>query len=489
MFYVELVTVQRPDKLEEDYMRRKPDFLGKGSRNIALADLFCDKSDMPMLGHCVMMVGSAGVGKSTVTYKLAYDWANDQMWKEKYNMVFHFRCRDLADISSENYSAFELLTKVHSPDMCTSEMDTNNFQQHITNRRATILIVIDGLDEMPSWIERVLQKKEIGIHDRRNIPELINGLITGTLLRGVKVLATTRPQECLSRLKNMRNVLILGFNESSIYKCLEMICTDSNLQQVEYKNKQIHEEIVKYLDTHSQMMYICVVPFFCTLFGILATENLLLSDKIGIENYTQLMIYGIRHLLTRRLETNTIDQADSRDAELLEWNITEGHQTNIKKHASLAAKGCLRSDNKLKLMFSSFDIVEQDIRTAENVGLLEHIREQATVKQAREYYYFMHLTIQEFLAAVHVCLTWKEEDVILLSKVDPKSRTLDNIQLFTAGLLGDKDMGHGFLKELSTEESNLSTIIANQQSEFLNKLSTQNGNSKLGKLQLIRLVQ
>ena len=60
------------------------------------------------------------------------------------------------------------------------------------------------LNEMPSWNQRVLQKKfqnrELGIDDKTDIPELINGLICGTVLRGVNVLATTRPQECLSRL-------------------------------------------------------------------------------------------------------------------------------------------------------------------------------------------------------------------------------------------------------------------------------------------------
>ena len=111
MFYVELVTVERPDHLDEDYITRNPNYLGKGNHKIALEDLFCDKPDMPMLGHCVMMVGSAGLGKSTVTNKLAYDWANDEMWKDNYNMVFHFRCRDLNDSRSQTYSAFEFLTK------------------------------------------------------------------------------------------------------------------------------------------------------------------------------------------------------------------------------------------------------------------------------------------------------------------------------------------------------------------------------------------
>ena len=146
MFYVELAIVKSPDKLEEDYIQRKPDYLGRGNHNITLGELFCNKPDMLMLGHCVMMIGSAGIGKSTVTQKIAHDWANDQMWKEKYNMVFHFRCRDLADIGSEKYSAFELLTKVHSPDMCTSEMDRNNLKEYLRNRRQTILIIIDGLE-------------------------------------------------------------------------------------------------------------------------------------------------------------------------------------------------------------------------------------------------------------------------------------------------------------------------------------------------------
>ena len=97
------------------------------------------------------------------------------------------------------------LQRKHSPDVC-GENDTDKLKEHLTKNKGAILIIIDGLDEMPSWNELVLQTKfqnaEIGIDDQKGIPELINGLITGTVLQGVNVLATTRPQECLARLKN-----------------------------------------------------------------------------------------------------------------------------------------------------------------------------------------------------------------------------------------------------------------------------------------------
>ena len=246
-------------------------------------------------------------------------------------------------------------------------------------------------------------------------------------------------------------------------------------------NSHAYDGIVKYLDTHPLMKHILVVPFFCTLFGIVAKENLSKEDKIGIESHTQLMIYGILHLLTRRLESDTNGLAASRETQLLEWDISEEHQVDIIKHTSLAAKGFINSNKKLKLMFSSSDIEEEGIGTADKVGLLEYTRERTTVKQAREYYYFMHLTIQEFLAAVHVCLTWKEEDVTLLSKVDPESRTLDNIQLFIAGLLGDKDMGHGFLRSLSQGK-----LYTDNRHKFITNLCSHDTDNKLAKLQIMR---
>ena len=57
---------------------------------------------------------------------------------------------------------------------------------------------------------------------------------------------------------------------------------------------------------------------------------------------------------------------------------------------------------------------------------------------------FIHLSIQEFLAAVHVCITWKVEDVKKVATEDPNSRRLDNVQLYMAGILGD--IGTGDIK-------------------------------------------
>ena len=124
---------------------------------------------------------------------------------------------------------------------------------------------------------------------------------------------------------------------------------------------------------------------------------------------------------------------------------------------------------------------------------------------------FLHLSIQEFLAAVHVCLSWKDRDINTLAVVDRESRRLDNVQLFTAGLLTDTDVGHPFLQSLFKQQDNpvgkrLSHFISRtfrkapgntltyRGSQFVEAMRTQNGGgwrskpSKLAKLQIIRCV-
>ena len=96
---------------------------------------------------------------------------------------------------------------------------------------------------------------------------------------------------------------------------------------------------------------------------------------------------------------------------------------------------------------------------------------------------FLHFIYQEFLSAVHVCLTWDTRYLHKLLKIDKHSRSLDNVQLFTAGLLGDKDTGHTFLNALLP-----GVPCIDRAQQFIQQMSSQGTSDELTKLQLIRCV-
>ena len=458
------MVIETPKKITEDYPTRKPEALTK-QQTIKMNDIFSNKKQRTII------IGSAGVGKSSLAQKITIDWAEKKYWNKQFDFVFHFRCRDIAEKCDTDLTLKELLTDVHSPDI-SLEFNRDEYIKTILTRKNRILIILDGLDELPTW-DKQAQKNdftryEFPIDKETNIADLVNGLIQGFALPGVNVLTTTRPMETLSSLLGVRSILIIGFNEKSVKQCIKCICECYSSDKE--KNDKLYMDTVDFLRTNSTIQNLCVVPFMCTLFTIVALESLEDKGTIQIENMTQLVILAIRHLIKRRSLKDHVYQDEN-----LQWTLTKNQNSKIKSLSEIAARSTL--SKQLILLFTDQTMITE-LEEVE-LGLLECFKERNIGNKPQTYYSFIHLLIQEFLTAVHVCI--KKESKSMFSQVDPTSQRLDNVYLFMAGLLGDKDKGHEFLVDLKPDVENLMTI-----QELLPVISSQGNNSNLKRLQLIR---
>ena len=435
-----MVVVETPEKIEEGYTTRKPEDLPT-QRTLKPEDIFTKSQKR------ILMVGSAGVGKSSFVQQLALDWSKMNKWHEKFIFVFHFRCRDLMEQCPGDLTMTELLTNIHSPDMA-AVCNREQFFRTIMDNKSKILIIIDGLDELVTWNKMAKDNTFISatfpVDMKTNIANLINGLMNGNVLSGVAVLVTTRPKETLSMLTGLRSILILGFNQENVQKCIQYVCEG----HVEYNDKY-YTRIVDYLHSNSTIMNLCVVPFMCTLFAVVALESLRQQGQIKVTNMTQLVILAIRHLVKRRNNDKS------------QWKFNTVQSERLKSLSALA-KECTISN---KILFNVAEMHNIELGQNEvELGLLECFKAHTIGTEPETYYSFIHLMIQEFLTAVHLCLN--EEDVTLFSKVD-HSR-MDDVQLFMAGLLADNTSERAFLKDLGhsvpheTNIKNLLTMISNQ---------------------------
>ena len=98
----------------------------------------------------IAMIGSAGVGKSSIAQKITIDWAEKKCWNSTFDFLFHFRCRDLAERCDKDLTLKELLTNVHIPAI-TLEFNKDEYVKTILKRKNRILIILDVLDELPTW--------------------------------------------------------------------------------------------------------------------------------------------------------------------------------------------------------------------------------------------------------------------------------------------------------------------------------------------------
>ena len=237
------------------------------------------------------------------------------------------------------------------------------------------------------------------------------------------------------------------------------------------KEELIHQKIMEHLHTHVHLMNLCTIPFLCVLFSVVSKEHVKDDQTIDITNMTQLLIKSMYYMITKR--DNQSISPDGR-------SITEPYRSNIQKLSSLAATGTLGEN--LQLIFTKSDVRQHGLTDSEVslTGLLEASTDSSGSEPS---FSFLHFICQEFLSAVHVCLTWESQYVTKVLTIDKQSRTLDNVQLFMAGLLGDKDTGHTFLKALLP-----GVPCIDRAQQFIQQMSSQSSSDQLTKLQLIRCV-
>ena len=459
-FCVDLVVTPKPKTFKEDFLDRNPSTEYKST--IELNSLFSKDTNRGNAGSpdIVAVIGTAGSGKSTLSQEVVYSWAKDELFKSKFGLVFHLRCRDLAELSDNKFTLEELLRKSHDG------LDMDIMKKIQSNIEKT-LIVIDGLDEFPAWIKSAASKNFITVMNSTDASEphmLIHNLLKGNILPGVKLLVTSRPIKHLDILTCDRYAQIQGFSDSSIRQCISSICGE---------DMKILDKIMDHIESHRDLYNLCVIPFMCVLLGVVAKERLSETDTLDIDNMTQLLIRAVRHLYTRR---------GSKEVDCL---YSSSLNSNLCKLACLAYSMTMETT----LFFNGGDLKTHDITDdiILHTGLLEITKEKSVVNIGpKESCSFIHKLVQEFLTAVHICLTWEQQDIDKINQLDYYEMDLDNVRLFIGGLLGDEELGHDLLYKLITNNSNKQRNFSDDAKKFYHTMLSQNTNdNELSKIQSI----
>ena len=413
-------------------------------------------------GSRVLLIGAPGTGKTTVAQAITYKWGARELWDERFDFVFYLECRRL-NMSEGSVSLIDVILRHHPAKL--EDHRVQDLVNHINAYPENILIVLDGLDELNGWPE------EMDIHDddrelvkdithKVPIQRLIYSLIYGYLLKKAILLLTSRPIPTIEVMNMSRVMYALGFNEGAIDDCSFALCESDPS-----KHKKLGKEL---LEKKPHLYAFCVIPLNCVFIC-----SFLLSGCTSIDSLTQLSIETVSQVLIRRV----LDEK-SRDEALL-------------RLSRLAAKFFIEVE-KPQLVFSGedmtpFNLFEKELKNG--VEALLEISQSSDAECDGVQASFIHLSIQEFLTAVHICLTWKESDVRRIATVDLKSRRLDNVQLYTAGLLGKSEKQKKFLMEINKIED---ASYEEKAAEYFKIMINSDGRNEeiptLVKLQIIRCV-
>ncbi|XP_061571044.1 NACHT, LRR and PYD domains-containing protein 1a allele 5-like [Cololabis saira] len=344
----------------------------------------------------VMTKGVAGIGKTVLTQKFSLDWAEGRT-NQDIQFLLPFTFRELNVLKEEKFSLVELVHRFFSETrkICSFE----EFQ---------VVFIFDGLDE--SRLPLDFHNSTIVSDPRRStsVDVLLTNLIRGNLLPSARLWITTRPAaanqippECVSMVTEVG-----GFTDP---------------QKEEYFRKRIREEeqtrIISHIKTSRSLHIMCHIPVFCWITATVL-EKVLETREGGELPKTMTEMYIHFLVVQAKLKKVKYDRGAETDPH---WSPDS--RKMIKSLGKLAFEQLQKPEGNLIFYESDLRECGIDVREASVYsGVFTQIfREESSLYQD-QVFCFIHLSVQEFLAALHVHQTFIKSGVNLLEEQRNTSR-------------------------------------------------------------------
>ncbi|XP_034151163.1 protein NLRC3-like [Esox lucius] len=332
--------------------------------------------------------GIAGIGKTVSVQKVILDWAEGKA-NQDVHLIFPLPFRDL-NLKKDQYSLMQLISH-YFPEM----KEMNRIEDGLTK----IIFIFDGLDECRLPLDFKNNKKCCDVTEPTSVDVLLTNLIEGNLLPSALLWITTRPAaanrippECVDQVTEIR-----GFNEPQKEEYFRKKITDQNLAN----------EIIKHIKTSRSLHIMCHIPVFCWISATVLESMLKKTNKDEIPK-TLTQMY--EHFLL--IQTSTKNKKYNKSTETNPKELSQSDKDMILKLSKLA----FQQLQKGNLIFYEEELRECGIdvsEASEYSALCTEIFKEESGLYQEKVFSFVHLSIQEFLAAVHVlesCLG-KEEHV------------------------------------------------------------------------------
>ncbi|XP_067447794.1 uncharacterized protein [Thunnus thynnus] len=376
----------------------------------------------------VLTIGLAGIGKTFASMKYMLDWAEGTA-NENIYYTFPFPLREL-NLRKENEHSLEDLIHQFFPAMETSEIiDYNKYQ---------ILIVLDGLDECRLDLDFSKSKDWTDVRKPTSVNVLLTNLIQGNLLPKAQIWITSRPaaSNCIPADKVDRVTEVRGFNDEQ----------KEEYFRKRFSDKDLAEKILSHVKKSRSIYIMCHIPVFCWITAKVLEDFVSRNQEEGMpKTLTDMYIH---FLLLQCRQANVKYGGDETDSC---WN------TRNKETVLSLGKLAFEELEKGNLLFTEEHLTECEIDITETAvfsGLFTQIKQEGCGLYQQKLFCFVHLSIQEFLAAFYVFHTFSNTGENLLIKPDqPNQSDLYKTAVDKAldSKNGDWDLFLRFLLGLSLE--------------------------------------
>ncbi|XP_063736088.1 NACHT, LRR and PYD domains-containing protein 12-like isoform X5 [Eleginops maclovinus] len=338
----------------------------------------------------VLTNGVAGVGKTFSVQKFTLDWA-EGLENQDVSLVIPLSFRELNLIKAEQYSLLRLIHVFHPA------------LQKVTAEQLAVckvLFIFDGLDE--SRLSLDFRKSEVvsDVSQQSSVNVLLTNLIRGKLLPSALVWITSRPAaanqippKCVDRVTEVR-----GF-------------TDAQKEQYfrrRSRDEELSSRIISHIKSSRSLHIMCLIPVFCWITAAVV-DHMLTTDQRGELPKTLTDMYShFLLVLTKRKK-----QKYHEGHETSPQQLTEADSEVLLKLGRLAFEHLEKGD----IMFYQEDLQRCGLDVTEALvhsGVCTEIFKRESVTFQKTVYCFVHLSVQEFLAAVYMLHCYTNRNTAVL---------------------------------------------------------------------------
>ncbi|XP_076851920.1 NACHT, LRR and PYD domains-containing protein 3-like isoform X2 [Brachyhypopomus gauderio] len=361
---------------------------------IKCSDIFRPLPGQDKAIRTVLTKGVAGIGKTVSVQKFILDWCEGNV-NQDVLFIFPLPFRELNLMKEKKLSLVQLL---HCFFPETRELKPTHYTYY------KILFIFDGLDECRLRLDFQNNDSVWDVTESTSVDVLLTNLIKGNLLPSAILWITSRPAaanqippECVDQVTEVR-----GF---------------SGPQREEYFRKRISDQslanrIISHMKSSRSLYIMCHIPVFCWI-AATVLERMLGEAESGeipktlTQMFTHFLIFHIKH------KDQKYDQKSDTYPQL---------EKKSRKHILALGKLAFQQLDKGNLIFYEEDLRNSGIDVREisvYSGLCTQIFREEFGLQLGKVFSFVHLSVQEFLAALYVFITFISTNTNVLEQQHP----------------------------------------------------------------------
>ncbi|XP_050960338.1 NACHT, LRR and PYD domains-containing protein 12-like isoform X4 [Labeo rohita] len=386
----------------------------------------------------VLTKGVAGIGKSVSVQKFILDWAEGKE-NQDISFIFPLPFREINLKEKEKQSLMSLVSQFFPETKGLSLKRIDKFK---------VLFILDGLDECRLPLNFKDNETWHDVSSPAFLDVLLTNLIKGNLLPSALIWITTRPAaaskippDCIDRLTEIR-----GFNDAQKEEYFRKRFTDENRAK----------KIFAHVKQSKSLFIMCHIPVFCWI-SATVLQNIL-EEKINDlkndqaddasktlqESNTEDTLKTLTQMYTHFLRFQIQQSRRKYDGEYtpdVSWDKDAIHSLGKLAFQQLERNNLIFYDTDLE--DCGIDVSKASVYS----GMCTQIFKEETGITVGTMYCFVHMSIQEFIAALyaHLFLDINKKNVFVQESTEQQNKNEAMIDLLKTAVDKSLDSDNGHL--------------------------------------------